>query len=359
MRLLAKDPDNRYPSARAVVDAIRSIQIGEQPTSRFARELPDARPPSRWRWVLPTLGLLGGIAALATWEVFHPGSDRPSATPLSSSLQVVPSTAPSPQAEEQAWLKAVAAMNPREQLNAVMARLKKLNPGYDGTVGDRTLVTDAGVIELSFPTHHVTDLSPVRALKQLQHLNVGTAKPGERTPLTDLSPLAGLPITDLQCAGTSITSVANLRGMPLERLIIDKTLVHDLAPLREIPRLKYLACGYTPISDLNPLQGLPLELLSIEGTRISDLEPLRKTPLKHLDCSGSLVADLSPLAGKPMEYLKITNSRVTNLEPLRTMKLEYFAATIDKARDAKLLQSLTTLRSINDMPAAEYWKQNP
>ena len=67
-----------------------------------------------------------------------------------------------------AWLKQVAALPAEKQVEAVAAKLKELNPGFDGKV---THTIENGVVtELQFLTDNVTDISPVRALTGLQEL---------------------------------------------------------------------------------------------------------------------------------------------------------------------------------------------
>ena len=58
----------------------------------------------------------------------------------------------------------------------------------------------------------------------------------------------------------------------------------DLALLEECVNLKVLILDYQQISDLSPLAQLPLEYLSLTGNEVSDLSPLSgMTELKVLD----------------------------------------------------------------------------
>ena len=66
---------------------------------------------------------------------------------------------------DDAWLKQVAAMPAEKQVEAVAAKLKELNPGFDGKVTHK--IEDGVVTELEFLTDNVTDISPVRALTGL------------------------------------------------------------------------------------------------------------------------------------------------------------------------------------------------
>ena len=69
---------------------------------------------------------------------------------------LVPAKAAAPL--DPAWLKAVAAMKPVQQVEAVKAELMKRNPGFDGTMTPK--VDMAGVVTLEFFTDNVTDIAP-------------------------------------------------------------------------------------------------------------------------------------------------------------------------------------------------------
>ena len=103
--------------------------------------------------------------------------------------------------------------------------------------------------------------------------------------------------------------------MPLTDLRFDSTRVSDLSPLKDMKKLTVLHFGGTRVSDLSPLKGMPLTVLGWGGTRVSDLSPLKGMPLKEVYC------DFRP------------------------------------ERDAEILLSIKTLETINDKPAAQFWKE--
>jgi serine/threonine-protein kinase len=216
------------------------------------------------------------------------------------------------QATFAAWTKQVAAAPAERQVEAVAKKLQELNPGFDGKV---TPTIEGGVVtELVFLTDNVTDLSPVRALKQLNLLTCGSSgSDWGHGKLADLSPLRGMRLTALRVWATQVTDLSPLQGMPLTHLDLWNTPVSDISPLKEM-KLTGLQCGNTRIADLSPLQGMPLTTLICVSTQVSDLSPLRGMPLTRLSC------DFKPI------------------------------------RDTELLRSLTTLTMINDQPAAEFWK---
>jgi hypothetical protein len=101
--------------------------------------------------------------------------------------------------------------------------------------------------------------------------------------------------------------------------------------------LTNLGCHDTLISDLAPLKGMPLTVFSCGMTQVSDLSPLAGMPLTSLGCGWSRVSDLSPLAGMPLEWLECRE------EILR--------------KHAPLLREMATLKTINERPAEEFWRE--
>src|SRR5262249_57901964 len=99
-----------------------------------------------------------------------------------------------PLSAAEAWEKSVAALPADQQVEAVVRRLKELNPRFDGRV--EPTIRDGVVIGLVFNTDSVNDLSPVRALARLESLSCG-GNANAQGMVTDLSPLRGLPLKSL------------------------------------------------------------------------------------------------------------------------------------------------------------------
>ena len=78
--------------------------------------------------------------------------------------------------------------------------------------------------------------------------------------------------------------------------------------------LKHLLLDSVPVSDLTPLRGLGVTHLSIWGTKVTDLGPLKGLPLKSL-------------------------------------RLDY------RADREEFVRSFKGLETINDKPAADFWKE--
>ena len=120
----------------------------------------------------------------------------------------------------------------------------------------------------------------------LQHLAV-----------TDLSWVAGLPISEIDLSSTRIIDITPLSGLPLRKVYLDFTRVSDIGPLRGKP-ISDLGLSMTGVADLSPLVGMPLEKLWLALCgNIESLAPLRGMPLKELRLSQCLrITDFSPLS---------------------------------------------------------------
>jgi serine/threonine protein kinase/Leucine-rich repeat (LRR) protein len=252
-----------------------------------------------------------------------------------------------------AWERVVAALSAAEQVKAVAARLKELNPGFDGAV---VPIIENGVVrELAFNTDDVTDLSPLRVLSRLRALRCSGF--GDRnSPLTDLSPLSGLPLRTLVLAKGELFDLSPLRGMALTEFSCYGTRVTDLSPLEGM-KLRVLNLDSLRVSDLSPLQGMPLETLVLsrkaehltvlagvntlehlyfEGTTISDLSPLKGMKLTTLTMCTNPVSDLSPLVGMKLTFLHCGGTNVSDLSPLNGMPLLHLNCSHTKVSDASL-----------------------
>ncbi len=277
-------------------------------------------------------------------------------------------------AEFQKWVKKVALLPAEDQVREVAAKLKDLNPSFDGKV---TPTIEHGVVTgLVFLTDQVTDISPVRALAELRSLTCGgsTSAKGQLadlsplkgmqlthlavkcTQVADLSPLKGLPLSQLFCSYTSIVDLTPLRGMPLTHLSISGTEVSDLSPLEEL-RLNRLQCDETPVSDLSPLRGMTLLNLNFSNSSVSDLSPLRGMQIAELAFNNTSVSDLSPLVGMPLSFLACLTTQVPDLGALRGMQLSGIWCEVKSPGDIAILRSFTRLGHFNGSPPAVFWKR--
>ncbi len=310
-RMAAKRPEDRYPSADAVIAALAMCRPAAlAPTLTQIHTPPDVRLPSRRVW--------RGRAAAVVLVVLLGGAAAWSSLPRSPSKAIAPPTVGTPTvsawtASHTPWQLAVAKLPPDKQVEAVATQLKELNPGFAGPV-HHVAVGDA-VISLSFVSDQVKDVSPVLALPALKRLQCNGSAP-DKGQLTDLSQLRGL-------------------------------------------QVDHLWVWWNPITDLRPLAAMQVQDLNVEGTPVTDLRPLRETPLLRLRIGQTKVRDLTPLRGMKLEMLWAHETPATDLSPLLGMPLNELRWDYRPERDAKTLRALTTLRVINRHTAEDFWKQHP
>ena len=155
--------------------------------------------------------------------------------------------------EDKPWFKTefkngkrkIAALPAEDQVQAVGKKLMELNPGFDGKLGEEIVY---GVVTTVSPLNdHLVDISPLRAFSKLKSLRLLPSAERFITQLADLSPLAGMALTSLDCSGTKVSDLSPLAGMPLTTLKFDWAPVSDLAPLKGM-ELTCLSCFNTMVS---------------------------------------------------------------------------------------------------------------
>jgi hypothetical protein len=259
-----------------------------------------------------------------------------------------------PPSEAQEWERSVAALPAGQQIEAVARRLKERNPRFGGAA--EPTIARGAVTAMRFKTDQVADLSPLRALRQLESLECyGT--PSRLGMVTDLSPLRALPLRRLICSDNQVTDLSPLRDMPLRQLCLARNeALSDLTPLKGLP-LEFLDCSHTCVADLSPLKGMGLTALWCDQTLVSDLSPLRGMALRELRIPFTRVSDLAPLKEMPLEQLAVMETPAADLSPLRGLPLTRLWLTYRPGSDAEVVRSLTTLQLINDKPPADFWKE--
>lgn len=261
--------------------------------------------------------------------------------------------------EKSEWEKVVAGLEPQKQSQAVMARLKRLNPGWSEAEAARTAASiqiQLGVVHTIqvhvSPEFH--DLSPLHALPKLQELAVLNEHPPiDIEPLRglklrraffycqpkDIAPLAEMDLEFLWIQCYQGTNFSVIRTANLQDLLVWYTPIYDLTFLKEAKKLTNLNMAFTPVADLSPLRGnLALQALHMQGSKVTSLEPIR-------EC-------------KNLTYLDIKETSITDLSPLLGTKLEHIKLAYDPEKHREFLLSLKHLKIINDKPAAEVLSGN-
>ncbi len=261
-------------------------------------------------------------------------------------------------AEVEALVKQFASLPAAKQVEEVRTELMKCNPGFGGSVthtNERDVVTALKIVGKD-----VTDVSPVRALVGLKVLSCTEG------PLSDLSPLKGLPLTTLDLHSTHVQDLTPLKGMPLVSLDLwFCSQVRDLEPLKGMKLIHLDLNHCQQVQDLEALKGMPLTSLYINDNQVRDLTPLKDMKLTFLVCSGNSVSDLSPLQGMTLQTLLIHGTDISDLKPLQGMPLERIHLTPKNITEG--LDILRDMKSLNTIgigwfdtptttwPAAEFW----
>ncbi|MBI5395281.1 MAG: protein kinase [Verrucomicrobia bacterium] len=243
---------------------------------------------------IKTLEKINELPAVAFWM-------RLGAAGQPSAKEPVP--AAKPRLVDETFIRLVAISSPEEQVARVMAKLKQLNPGFDGQ--ETHAISEGQVQELAFSSAVVADISPLRALPKLRKLNCCGLN--DARALASLSPLSGMALESLDCSYSQVSDLTPLKGMPLQHLVCSSSRVTDLSPLKGAP-LTRLNLWVAPVTDLSPLAGSPLRWLNCKGTRANNLSPLRDTMLEELHCDPALVSQHATLL-RAISTLKIVNSQ--------------------------------------------------
>jgi urea transport system substrate-binding protein len=233
------------------------------------------------------------------------------------------------------WERTVAGRGPRDQVRAVVERLRRLNPGFDRT--DLPHKIEGNVVTEIELGPRVADISPLRALTGLKSFRCFQAF---EPALADLSPLKDLKLTSVYIAHTLVTDLGPLRDMKLTSVHVTNSPVSDLTPLRGM-KLTFLALEGTPVTDLSPVKDAPLTALSLESSPVADLSPLTgiKT-LTTLNLWMTRAHDLTPLTGLPLTTLNVGRTGVKDLTPLRDMKLTKLICRDSPISDLSPLQDV-------------------
>ena len=234
---------------------------------------------------------------------------------------------------------------------AVRNELFLRNPGL--TELNISLVTDdAGkIVRAELIALDLKDISPLARLPDLRAVVCAVMRPDDwressvKAPLSDLSPLKGLPLRELCVSHTRVKDLAPLGGLPLTKLDLTGTRVTDLSALKGMP-LRELTLSRLNIRDLKPLAGMPLEFLNISHTDVSDLAPLSGMQLRRLIANASRIHDIKVLTNMPLAELNIGHTEVGDISALAGMKLGSLNLGRTRVRDLSVLAGMP-LRGLN------------
>ncbi len=230
-----------------------------------------------------------------------------------------------------AFVEKVKNLPPADQAKTVADEIRRRNPKFASSLDFPS--AESRITRVSVCTDFVTDITPIRALPHLTQLRLYSQGPSPGM-LADLSPLTGLPLSQLTIHGNPIADLSPIAQMPLETLEIRDANVENLTPLRSMKTLRVLnLSGCRWVTNLEPLRGLQLKSFDASNTMLEKVEPLGESPLETVRL-GPKVADVAPLSKCPLADIAI-DPPPDHDSPLRGM----------------------ALKTINRMSAEDYWKR--
>jgi serine/threonine protein kinase len=303
-KLHAKNPGDRYQSAREVADVLADCvaQLKANSELKDYSRIPRGKPRRSVRWteLAATVALLVVLGvALAWWrgwvnEFFAPRSPVPDGRasngtpqpPFPALLAIAPFT--------DADVQRIAALPAAEQVEEVRRELIRHNPVFNGKMEHK--IEDGVVTEFRIVTDKVTDIAPIRVWNALRVLECrGSYTDNANGQLADLAPLKGMNLTGLthlNLINTKVTDagmVAFKNCKDLRDLNLFNTRVTDagMASFKDCKALTRVCLAGTKVGDagLAHFKGMPLTLLWIQDTGITDLSPLQGMPLEDIRLS--------------------------------------------------------------------------
>lgn len=153
--------------------------------------------------------------------------------------------------------------------------------------------TNGEILSLTLFQCNIVDLTPISALKKLEHLDISSNLVEDISPLSqllnvrtlylggnkikDLTPLQDLKLLEtLAIWDNPIDDVTALgRLTTLKRLYCPRIGISDLNFIKELKNLIFLHAGFNSISDISIIPSLDmLEVAVLEENKISDVSPL-------------------------------------------------------------------------------------
>jgi Leucine-rich repeat (LRR) protein len=129
---------------------------------------------------------------------------------------------------------------------------------------------------------------------------------------------------------------------------------------RVVEKLKELNLGFDTGQAGFRIENDRVVEFGASSMKLTDLWPLRALPhLRKLDLGSekpALLSDVSFLKGMKIQELNLKNTRVADLSPLKDLPLQVLVCDRIPATDYSPLKSIRTLKTINDQPAAEFFK---
>ncbi len=250
-------------------------------------------------------------------------------------------------------LRAAIAETLRKSTNAPitveeMESLKILRVEGRGVRDLTGLQHATNLTELWAYNNQYSDLSPVRDLTNLTHLDVG-----DNHQISDLSPIAGLiELRRLAAYRNQLSDISPVRNLKnLTALHIYRNQVSDISAVRDLTNLTHLDVGDNQVSDISPVRNLKnLTALHIYRNQVSDILPFAGlTGLDRSDLGQNDIQDISSLAGLiNLTWLNVGDNDISNATPLAGLtNLTWLSVHNNQISDISTLAGLTGLNHLD------------
>jgi Leucine-rich repeat (LRR) protein len=201
------------------------------------------------------------------------------------------------------------------------------------------------VVSVSISRAPLGDLSAFAALRSLKDFRY-SGHWRDAAPVSDLTPLAGLPLESLVMSNTKVGSVEPIRGMKLKRLALTKCPLKDIKPLQAM-KLESIDLSGTKVFDFSYLKGMPLKSFAANGTSLKNVSFLRGMKLESLSITDTPVYDFSVFARMPIKTLNVSETQFKHLSQMKDCPLESLRANGSKISDLSGLKSFaSTLKTL-------------
>ncbi len=284
-----------------------------------------------------------------------PAAPQPAGTPAPQPPPSVKLPYPAPAREAAPSSGSKLLLRPGAPPEEVKSKLLDLNPGLDAMAVTFNADEAGRVVQVRIDSASVKDLRPLAALADVRAI-IFQRNP----PLTDLSPLRGLPLHELQVNGalvkdlgpllgmplnklglarTKVAELTWLKGLPLNDLNLEGTRIRDIGALRAMP-LRDLNLNDTDVADIGPLNGMALERLALARTRVQDLRVLRGMPLVALDLGGTDIKDWTVLSELPLKDLSLAHVKAADFSFIANLKLQRLSLAGTDCKDVAILRKM-------------------
>ncbi len=208
---------------------------------------------------------------------------------------------------------------------------QRLEQAWPGTGAGLTLEND-GTCSLTIHDRLLSDLTPIAGMP-ISRIDLSGSQ------VLDIRVLSDMPLTNVRLVDSRIRDLSPLQGKPITQLFISKSEVSDITPLAGMPLIQAVISN-SPVSDFSALKGMPITELDLSGTQLNDLSIIKTLPLVELSLNNLPINNIAPLKGMKLTSLSLANTDVSDLMPLQGMRLDTLILSGSKVFNTKPLQGM-------------------